>query len=141
MYFFLMAYLLVELWAESQVMYLFYGRGRAQLVWWEYPRRRCSPVYIRSKIYNVNLFLQRLLLVHTPSRPEVQLGQEHGVAWEAESNGRRREGFYGSLGMRRAITWLMDGSPTPRPRTTLRSVERRWMTDGSQNGQRLIGLD
>lgn len=100
---------------------------------------------LRSRQSTVSLVgispAQRLLLVHTPPRPEVQLGQEHGVAWEAESNGRRREGFYGSLGMRRAITWLTDGSPTPRPRTRLRSVERRWMTDGSQNGQRLIGLD
>jgi hypothetical protein len=134
MYLFLMAYLL-ESWAESQGVW-FYDQGRAQLVWWEYPRRRCSPVYICSRNNNVNLILQRLLLVHTPPRPEVQLGQE-----VAESNGRGREGFYGSLGMRRAITWLTDGSPTPRPRTRLRSVERRWMTDGSQNGQHAIGLD
>ena len=96
-----------------------------------------SPTQVQSLIYfvqranNVNMVLQRLLLVHTPPRPEVQLGQEHGVAtWEAESNGHGRDG---SLGRRRGITWLTDGSPTPRPRTRLRSVERRW-----QNGQ---GLD
>jgi hypothetical protein len=139
MYLFLMAYLLVELWAESQVMYLLCGQGRAQLVWWEYPRRRCRVQYIFvQRTDNANLFLQRLLLVHTPPRPEVQLGQEHGVAREAESNGRGREVFDGSLGRRRGITWLTDGSPTPRPRTRLMSVEHRWMTDGSQNG---IGLD
>jgi hypothetical protein len=86
-----------------------------------------SPAQVQSTIFvqrtnNVNLLLQRLLLIHTPPRLEVQLGQEHGVVWEAESNGRGREG---SLGRRRAITWLADGSPTPRPRTRLRSVERR----------------
>lgn len=116
MYLFLMGHLL-ELWAEGQVIYLSCGQGRAQLVWWEYPRRRCGRVCICSK--NQYLFvLQRLLLVHTPPRAEVQLGQEHGVAWEAES------GYDGSLGRRRAITWLTDGSPTPRPRTRLMSVER-----------------
>lgn len=102
-----------------------------------------SPAQVQSSIFvqrtdNANLFLQRLLLVHTPPRPEVQLGQEPEVAREAESNGR---GCDESLGRRRAITWLTDGSSTPRPRTRLMSVERRWMTDGSQNGQRAIGLD
>jgi hypothetical protein len=82
------------------------------------------------------MFLQRLLLVHTPPRSEVQLGQEHGVAWEAETSGRGREGFDGSMRRWHAVTWLADGSPTrPRPRTRIRSVERRWMTDGSQNGE------
>lgn len=89
-----------------------------------------SPV-LRPRQSTVSLVgispTQRLLLVHTPPRPEVQLGQEH-----AES------GREGSLGRRRAITWLADGSPTPRPRTRLMSVERRWITTGSQNGQRDI---
>ena len=80
------------------------------------------------------MFLQRLLLVHTPPRPEVQPRLEHGVAWEAESNGRGREGLDGSLGRRRATTWLTDGSPTPRPRTRLRSVERRRSTDQRGSG-------
>jgi hypothetical protein len=94
-----------------------------------------SPAQVQSIVYlpvfkhTITCFvLQRLLLVHTPPRPEVHLGQEYGVAWEAESTG-------GSLERRGGITWLTDGSPTPRPRTRLRSVERRW-----QNGQRLIGL-
>ena len=99
-----------------------------------------SPAQVQSSIHLLKepitliLVLQRLLLVHTPTRPEVHLGQEHGVAWEAESNGHGREGFDGSLERRRAISWLADGSPTPRPRTRLRSVERRRMTDGSYFG-------
>lgn len=135
MYLFLITSLLVELCFESQVMYLFCGQGRARLVWWEYPRHRSSPVFIIQRTNNVNLFLQRLLLVHTPPRPEVQLGPEHGVAWEAGSNGRGSEGFDGSLGRRRTITRLTDGSPTPRPRTRLMSAERRLMADGLQNAR------
>ena len=97
-----------------------------------------SPAQVRSSIFWFNkpltlicLPLQRLLLVHTPPRPEVQLGQDGVATWEVESGGRD-----GSLGRRRAVTWLTDGSPTPRPRTRLMSVERRWITNGSQNGQR-----
>jgi hypothetical protein len=72
---------------------------------------------------------QRLLLVHTPPRPEVQLGHEHGVAWEAEPSGRGRS-FDGSMRWRHAITWVVDRSPTtPRSRTRLRSVERQWIVE------------
>lgn len=84
--------------------------------------------------------------MHTPPRPEIQLGQELGVAWEAEhvSGGRSRERLDGSIGRRRAITWLADGSPTPRIGNRIRergSVERRWMTDGWQDGPVESGLD
>ena len=82
-----------------------------------------------SKESLINLFLQRLLLVHTPPRPEVQLGHEHGVAWEAEPSGRGRS-FDGSMRWRHAITWAVDRSPTtPRSRTRLRSVERQWIVE------------
>lgn len=80
-------------------------------------------------------------MIHTPPRPEIQLGQELGVAWEAEqaSGGRSRERLDGSVvGRRRAISWLADGSPTPRLGNRIRergSVERRWMIDESHDGQ------
>lgn len=72
--------------------------------------------------------------MHTPPRPEIQLGQELGVAWEAEhaSGGRSRERLDGSIGRRRPITWLSDGSPTPRIGNRIRergSVERRWQLE------------
>jgi len=87
---------------------------------------------------------QRLILVHTPPRPEVPLGQELGVAWEAEhsSGGRGRGVLDGSIGVgrRRVITLVADGSPTARLGSRIRdnrgSVERRWTTDGPQNVQR-----
>ncbi|KAH9062200.1 DUF803-domain-containing protein [Lactarius vividus] len=77
---------------------------------------------------------QRLLLLHTPPRPEIPLGQEYG-ALEAEHSGRGHDGLEGSIGRRRAIGWLSDGSPTRQLGSRRRergSVERRWMTDGSQ---------
>jgi hypothetical protein len=85
MYLFLMAYLLVELWAESQVMYLLCGQGRAQLVWWEYPRRRCRVQYIFvQRTDNANLFLQRLLLVHTP--PRLRFSSDKNMEWLGKRN-------------------------------------------------------
>jgi hypothetical protein len=85
-------------------------------------------------------------LVHTPPRPEHQLGQEHGVIWEVENaaNGQNREILGGSLERRRVITRLADGSPTLRLGNRIRergSVERRWMTDGLHHGQLESGLD
>jgi hypothetical protein len=87
-------------------------------------------------------------LAHTPPRPEIQLGQEYG-AGEAElsTSGRGREGFE-SIGRRRPINWLDDGSPTRRLGGRIKgrvsqSTERRWVTDSSLNvnGQRETGLD
>ncbi|KAI9447785.1 DUF803-domain-containing protein [Lactarius indigo] len=77
---------------------------------------------------------QRLLLLHSPPRPEIPLGQEYD-ALEVEHSGRRLESLEGSIGRRRAIGWLSDGSPTRQlggRRRERGSVERRWMTDGSQ---------
>lgn len=87
---------------------------------------------------------QRLILLHTPPRPEHQLGQEHGAAWEAEDTRRNRESVDGSLGRRPAITRLIDVSLTPRLGNRIRergSVERRWVTDGMQHGQLESGPD
>ncbi|KAI0306940.1 magnesium transporter NIPA-domain-containing protein [Multifurca ochricompacta] len=70
---------------------------------------------------------QRLLLVHTPPRPEVALGQEYGVL-DVEHSGRGQEGFDGSIGRRRAISWLNESSPTRHLGSRIRergSVERR----------------
>ncbi|KAI9454612.1 DUF803-domain-containing protein [Russula earlei] len=72
---------------------------------------------------------QRVILMHTPPRPEVHLGPDRGVAWEVEHPSD------GSIGRRRGITWWADDSPTPRLGSRIRergSVERRWMTDGLQ---------
>ncbi|KAI0248708.1 magnesium transporter NIPA-domain-containing protein [Lactifluus subvellereus] len=80
---------------------------------------------------------QRLLLVHTPPRTEIQLGQELGAReTEYSTGGRGREGFEGSIGRRRGISWVNDGSPTRRLGSRVRergtgSVERRWVTDNS----------
>jgi hypothetical protein len=98
------------------------------------PAQVQSSIFVLQRANIVDLFLQRLLLLHTPPRSEVQLGQEHGVVWEAEPGGREREGFDGSMRRWHAVTWR-DRSPRPRPRTRLRSVERRWTSDGSQNGE------
>jgi drug/metabolite transporter (DMT)-like permease len=91
--------------------------------------RKPGNVSVRSRQRTVSLVgispAQRLILVHTPPRPEVQLGPEHGVALALEPDGGRRESFDGSMRRRHGVTWLADGSPTPRPRTRMRSVERR----------------
>lgn len=73
--------------------------------------------------------------MRTPPRSEIPLGQEHAL--EAEHSGRGRESLEGSIGRRRAIGWLSEGSPSRhlggRRRERLGgSVERRWMTEGSQ---------
>jgi hypothetical protein len=108
------------------------------------PAQVQSSVFCSFKNQHIALFSQRLILVHTPPRPEVPLGQELGVAWEAEhsSGGRRRGVLDGSIGVgrRRVITLVADGSPTARLGSRISdrgSVERRWTTtDGPQNVQR-----
>jgi len=96
---------------------------------------------LRSRRSTVSLVgispAQRLLLVHTPPRTEIQLGQEHWAReTEQSAGGREREALEGSIGRRRGISWVNDGSPTRRlgSRTRERgtgSVERRWVADNS----------
>jgi len=88
----------------------------------------------RSKVSLVGISpTQRLILVHTPPRSEVHLGQEYGVSLEAEHSGqrRRRSSLNGSIGRwRGGITFLSDDSPTSRRGSRTRersSVERRGM--------------
>ncbi|KAH9048991.1 DUF803-domain-containing protein [Lactarius hengduanensis] len=93
--------------------------------------RRQAGATLRTRRSTVSLVgispAQRLLLLHTPPRPEIPLGQEYG-ALEAEHSGRGHDGLEGSIGRRRAIGWLSDGSPTRQlggRRRERGSVERR----------------
>jgi len=93
--------------------------------------RRLGVPRRRSRVSLVGISpAQRLLLVHSPPRSEIPLGQEYTL--ETEHSGRGQEGLEGSIGRRRAIGWLSDGSPTRHlggRRSERGSVERRWMTD------------
>jgi len=102
-------------------------------------RRPNSVAALRTRRSTVSLVgissAQRLLLAHTPPRPDIPLGQE--FASETEHSSRGRESLEGSIGRRRAITWLRDGSPSRhlggrRRERVGGSVERRWTTEGSQ---------
>ncbi|KAI9467255.1 DUF803-domain-containing protein [Lactarius psammicola] len=100
-------------------------------------RRPGSVPTLRTRRSTVSIVgispAQRLLLL-TPPRPEIPLGQEYS-ALETEHSGRGQESLEGSIGRRRAVGWLGDGSPTRHlggRRRERGSVERRWIADGSQ---------
>ncbi|KAH9071674.1 DUF803-domain-containing protein [Lactarius deliciosus] len=104
------------------------GEGHNLLVVDGVGRRQATIRTRRSTVSLVGISpAQRLLLLHTPPRPEIPLGQEYG-ALEAEHSGRGHDGLEGSIGRRRAIGWLSDGSPTRQlggRRRERGSVERR----------------